>query len=440
MAKRLRIDISNLEHMDTKAKQLLQELARELEQTDAFGYDAGSAGAMFAAHQKQLQQLKSTVGSVKRSLMGFDQINRLVAKSSGSAAKSTEKQKTAQEQFLDALLDKDAAEELGGMNGELALRYHELQEQLAAGGDRAVYLRSNLWAMIGALQGAMGATQGLVSTMAGMGAPFAAASASAEGLWESLTGLSGGLYTAEATAVRTAQSMQGAFLGMDGWFKSNVSQPVKQTLATLFDGMAPEAKSAWTGTKDIFKDAGGFFTDTFKGAWTGVMDVFSDKGSVFTSVKDGVLSGFKQVVNGLIGGLNEVVATPFSGVNDAFEKLRDFTLDGKALFKNLNFSVAMPKIPFLASGAVLPANKPFLAMVGDQKHGTNIEAPLETIQQAVAAVMNDQLEAQLAGHSATVQVLRQILEAVLGISLDEGAVSRAVERHQNKMAVVTGGF
>lgn len=44
-------------------------------------------------------------------------------------------------------------------------------------------------------------------------------------------------------------------------------------------------------------------------------------------------------------------------------------------------------IPALASGAVLPANKPFLAMVGDQRNGTNIEAPLETIKQALAEVM-----------------------------------------------------
>lgn len=37
----------------------------------------------------------------------------------------------------------------------------------------------------------------------------------------------------------------------------------------------------------------------------------------------------------------------------------------------------------LAEGAVLPPNKPFLAMVGDQKKGTNIEAPLDTIVQAM---------------------------------------------------------
>ena len=40
-------------------------------------------------------------------------------------------------------------------------------------------------------------------------------------------------------------------------------------------------------------------------------------------------------------------------------------------------------LPALAKGAVLPPNKPFLALVGDQKHGTNIEAPADLIKQMV---------------------------------------------------------
>jgi len=44
-------------------------------------------------------------------------------------------------------------------------------------------------------------------------------------------------------------------------------------------------------------------------------------------------------------------------------------------------------IPELAEGAVLEPNKPFMAIVGDQKHGTNVEAPLDTIKQAVAEVI-----------------------------------------------------
>ena len=50
-------------------------------------------------------------------------------------------------------------------------------------------------------------------------------------------------------------------------------------------------------------------------------------------------------------------------------------LDGNAPVYN--------EIPALASGAVIPPNRKFLAVLGDQKSGTNIETPLSTIKQAV---------------------------------------------------------
>ena len=93
----------------------------------------------------------------------------------------------------------------------------------------------------------------------------------------------------------------------------------------------------------------------------------------------------------------------------------------------------------LAKGAVIPPNAPFMAMLGEQRHGTNIEAPLSTIQEAVAAVMQDYAAANLAGHEATVAVLREILEAVLGIEIGDKVIADAVQRYNSRMAVVKGG-
>lgn len=45
-------------------------------------------------------------------------------------------------------------------------------------------------------------------------------------------------------------------------------------------------------------------------------------------------------------------------------------------------------IPALASGAVIPPNREFLAVLGDQKNGTNVEAPLATIEQALQNVIS----------------------------------------------------
>lgn len=48
------------------------------------------------------------------------------------------------------------------------------------------------------------------------------------------------------------------------------------------------------------------------------------------------------------------------------------------------------------------------------------------------------LESNLAGHETTVELLRQILEAVLGISIGDDVIATAVERHHSKMAIVKG--
>lgn len=56
----------------------------------------------------------------------------------------------------------------------------------------------------------------------------------------------------------------------------------------------------------------------------------------------------------------------------------------RAAMQSLNANVPVYNdIPQLASGAVIPPNRKFLAVLGDQKSGTNVEAPLSTIKQAV---------------------------------------------------------
>lgn len=101
---------------------------------------------------------------------------------------------------------------------------------------------------------------------------------------------------------------------------------------------------------------------------------------------------------------------------------------------------ATPPVPWLAQGAVLPANKPFMAVVGDQRHGTNVEAPLTTIQEALDLALADRLEGMMAGFNAVTARQEQILAAILSLDVSDGALAGAVERHQRQMATATGGI
>lgn len=130
--------------------------------------------------------------------------------------------------------------------------------------------------------------------------------------------------------------------------------------------------------------------------WQAIKDAFGAAGTWFQEeVLDPLIGGFKGMVNGIIGFLNSMIAGIVAGINGVIGLLNKLKFDvpdwipgigGETFGFDLKLLKA-PQIPYLAQGAVLPANKPFLAVVGDQKQGTNVEAPLETIKQALAEVM-----------------------------------------------------
>lgn len=221
------------------------------------------------------------------------------------------------------------------------------------------------------------------------------------------------------------------------WFDNNVIKPVSEFFATLWGDAPGQATEAWEGIKQVFNSVGKFFSDVIGNAWQAVIDVFSDGGDIFTNIQDGIAAAFKSIVNDLIDGINSVVSKPFTKINSALHTIKGIEILGIKPFSGIS-TISVPKIPYLAQGAVLPANKPFMAVVGDQRHGTNVEAPLTTIQEAVANVMDGQTSAILAGFEMSIGVQREILAAVLGIQIGDDAIVQAVNRYNSKMAVVRG--
>lgn len=184
----------------------------------------------------------------------------------------------------------------------------------------------------------------------------------------------------------------------------------------------------------------GVFTLDFEKAWDGIK-------KIFTGAWNALVAGLETAINAIIWGINQLVAKIYSGIASVVNGLGSIVETvGNILGQDWGFGIptAAPalsyvSIPRLAQGAVIPANHEFLAVLGDQKHGTNIEAPLSTIQEAVAAVMADYEAANLAGHEATVEVLREILQAVLGIRIGDEVIAAAVSRYNSKIAVAKGG-
>lgn len=123
---------------------------------------------------------------------------------------------------------------------------------------------------------------------------------------------------------------------------------------------------------------------------------FSDMGETVKGVWDGMWSAIKAVINTIIGGINGMIAGIEGGLNAVIGALNTLHWEIPSWVPGLGgkgFGFDIPKanfgrIPELAAGGVIPPNNPFLAVLGDQKTGTNIEAPLSTIKEALVQALN----------------------------------------------------
>lgn len=227
----------------------------------------------------------------------------------------------------------------------------------------------------------------------------------------------------------------------------NISQLATQVWAVVgpvLNNLATYFSQTFAGISEMVGTAVGYILEMFRGITQFLAGAFTGN---WEKAWGGVCLFLKSVVNGIITLLNGMITQLVNALNAVVSVANrlSFTVpDWVPSFGGRKFGVSLPyvsapQIPYLAKGAVLPAGKPFLAMVGDQTHGTNIEAPLATIQEAVALVMEEQTGAILRGFEASVGVQREILQAVLGIHIGDEVIGQAVSRYQRRMAVVRGG-
>lgn len=160
------------------------------------------------------------------------------------------------------------------------------------------------------------------------------------------------------------------------------------------------------------------------------MEVFSPLGEIFIDIRDGILTVFKSIVNGIISGLNQAIAIPFSGINSALMGIKGFSIMGIQPFAGLR-TIDVPQIPYLAQGAVIPPNREFMAVLGDQSHGRNLEAPEDLIRQIVREESGE--------NGRVAQLLETLIAVVEGIEVGDETIGKAAARY-NRSTSRTGGW
>jgi hypothetical protein len=138
----------------------------------------------------------------------------------------------------------------------------------------------------------------------------------------------------------------------------------------LATAIVDKVKEIWASVKAFWdKNIAHVFTAKF---W---LDLAKNCGN-------GLISGFENAINGIITMFEKMINWIVDGINSIGFDIPDWLGGGHFGFDIPRVSFGRVSIPRLAQGAVIPPNKEFLAILGDQKQGTNIEAPLQTIVDA----------------------------------------------------------
>jgi len=220
---------------------------------------------------------------------------------------------------------------------------------------------------------------------------------------------------------------------------SNKWEEIKNTVTEKFNTLKQGIEDRLTSWKNNISDK-----------LTNIKDLFIEK---FTTIKDKVSEivhnmwdVIKQPLNAILGGAETVANGVINGINGAINALNKLSFDvpkwvpeigGSTFGFNLS-TLSNVSLPRLAQGAVIPPNKEFMAVLGDQKHGTNIETPLETMLEAfnMALDQNSSDEQIISLMQTQIQLLQAIANKRFGHTDKE--IFDSVVKTENEQYKISG--
>jgi phage-related protein len=225
-----------------------------------------------------------------------------------------------------------------------------------------------------------------------------------------------------------------AIVGIAKWVYENVFMPIIEGFKNAFGINSPSTVMQEQGhyiiegllsgitdfigrIKDKFKEIKNLVVDKMTEVKDGVVRVATNMKDKLGQAVDAIKEKFSNVFNRLAG----IIKTPINGIisiiNALLRGIQTMQNAIASAMNNLNIELpgwlqsltgfssigfnfgywTAPQIPYLASGAVIPPNREFLAVLGDQKQGTNIEAP----ERLLRKIMREEISKARNGGSYT---------------------------------------
>lgn len=368
----------------------------------------------------------SAAKSASKQLASFDEINKLNGESGGGAsAISPDFSKIGKLDFLDKITDRlkkigqDIANIFKDVTGLIGNVFSgDWGAALDNIANFVTHARQLLADLLDFVSYIFGAIIDVIIEKCGLGGtPVGEMMTGIKDIVQGGLGLISGILTGDLEKMKQSviQMLTGVktfVFGIMDWFKMGLTSlldwldektngrfhEIIELAKTYVNDVIEGAKQIFGGLIDFLT---GVFTGDWEKAWDGVKNIFRGVFNTIVGIAEAAVNLVIKGINWLIKQLNKISFTAPDWVP---------IIGGKKVGVNIP-TITEAHIPRLARGAVIPPNREFMAVLGDQKSGTNIETPLATMVQAFKQAL---AESGYGGNNEAVLVLdKEVLGRVV---------------------------
>lgn len=197
-------------------------------------------------------------------------------------------------------------------------------------------------------------------------------------------------------------------------FETDWTQIIGTDLGNILNDFFDGLQQTWQGVQDAFNGVIDFIKDVFTGDWE---EAWEDVKKIFSGVFDALEGIAKAPINAVIDLINKMIRGVQDGINYVIDAANNISfsipdwvpgIGGKHFGIDINH-VKLNTIPRLASGAVIPPKSEFLAVLGDQNRGTNIETPEALLRKIIREELGGNSGSRGGTYKFTAQINRRTL-------------------------------
>lgn len=237
--------------------------------------------------------------------------------------------------------------------------------------------------------------------------------------------------------------IESVFRGIYNWLKTYVVDPFVNGFKQLFGINSPSTVMYEQGVYLMEGLLGGIrerwseIQTTLTAAWATIRD---GAAAAFEQVRQKVQdawsrmwSGVKGTLNSMLSGVESWINGIIRGINRLLEAVSSVAgaVGGLLGFKAPNLSISEVRLPRLAQGAVIPPNREFLAVLGDQSSGRNIEAP--------EALLRQMAQDAASANTGMLQRIIQLMESGRVLVVDDTVAAELTYKLNHQASNIHGG-